>query len=209
MVMPLRTLNTCGVMFDESNVITNFEIHLFQQLDTVQQILEPLQDGIIALTKLAAGLEGDNKAALVVGLEDIKKAEQLTRNRLYILQIWRKFDYETANTVAKKKNGEFEDPDLVKALEDRDKKEEKAKRERERARAATPYRAKRGRYEGSSPHASGTYGAYRAQMQDRGHGRSQRGGHRGGYINRDWKTDGKCYTCGQGGHQFKECPDKK
>ena len=45
-----------------------------------------------------------------------------------------KFDYQTANKLAQKKAGEYEDPDLAKVLEDREKAKEREKRDEKRAR---------------------------------------------------------------------------
>lgn len=154
---------------------------------------------------MAAKLDGESKAEAAAGIEEVKKAEQLTRDRLYILQIWRKYDYETANKVAKKKNGEHDDPDLVKVLEDREKKEEKA--ERERARQSSQSKFKKFRSESYQNYGAST--GYGSQSYDKYQGCSQRGGHRRGFSNRDWKPEGKCYTCGLTGHQFANCPGKK
>ena len=176
-------------------------------METVQQILEPQQDSIIQLAKLTAKLEGDNKAEATASLEGLRKAEELLRNRLYILQIWRKFDYETANKLHKKKNGKYNDPDLEKILEDRDKREEKNKRERERARSVTPNKPKKFRF-GDSPYYS-RGGPFRAQSYDRQSGSGYRGGARPNFNQREPRADLKCHICGESGHLFKDCTRKK
>ncbi|KZR95930.1 Uncharacterized protein APZ42_010011, partial [Daphnia magna] len=55
--------------------------------------------------------------------------------RLFILTIWRKFDYATADKVARRKAGEYLDADLAKVLEERDKREIKRKREKDKDRS--------------------------------------------------------------------------
>ena len=176
-------------------------------METVQQILEPQQDAIIGLAKLTAKLEGENKAEATAQLESFRKAEELLRNRLYILHIWRKYDYETASKLHKKKNGEYNDPDLEKILEDKEKREEKIKRDKERARSLTPNTPKRPRFGNHSYQGRG--GAFRAHSYDRQSGSSYRGGTRPTYSQRDPKTEQKCHICGEAGHFFKDCPMKK
>jgi hypothetical protein len=46
-----------------------------------------------------------------------------------VLQVWRKYDQETADKFARRKDGEFLDPDLAKVLEDQEKRTDRAKRE--------------------------------------------------------------------------------
>jgi hypothetical protein len=46
-----------------------------------------------------------------------------------VLQVWRKYDQETADKFARRKAGEFLDPDLAKVLEDQEKRTDRAKRE--------------------------------------------------------------------------------
>jgi len=63
-------------------------------------------------------------------LTEMRKADETMRDRLYILQVWRKFDFETADKLARRKAGEFLDPDLSILLEQREKRMEREKRER-------------------------------------------------------------------------------
>ena len=140
-------------------------------------------------------------------LESYRKAEELLRNRLYILHIWRKFDYETASKLHKKKNGEYNDPDLEKILEDREKREEKSKRERERARSVTPNGPKRQRFMNSPNYNRG--GSFRSHSYDRPSGSGYRGGARPAFSQREPRPDLKCHICGEAGHFFKDCKNKK
>ena len=65
-------------------------------------------------------------------LTEMRKADEFMRERLYILQVWRKYDFETANKLARKKAGVFLDPDLVKVLKEREKRMDREKRERDK-----------------------------------------------------------------------------
>ena len=98
--------------------------------------MEPQQDAILSLAKRASELEGGQLAAANSSLEGFRKSDKELRNRPFILHVWRKFDYQTANKLAQKKAGEYEDPDLAKVLEDREKAKEKEKRDEKRAREA-------------------------------------------------------------------------
>jgi hypothetical protein len=42
-------------------------------------------------------------------------------SRFFVLQVWRKYDHQTLHKLAQKKAGEYQDPDLVKILLDREK----------------------------------------------------------------------------------------
>ena len=181
--------------------------------------MEPQQDAILSLAKLASELEGEQLAAANSSLEGFRKSDKELRNRLFILQVWRKFDYQTANKLAQKKAGEYEDPDLAKVLEDREKAKEKEKRDEKRAREAReaqktkPFSPsfKRARTVGpayvrgpgqASTSGASTYGQYRQS-----HG--ARGGGRGGASHSSSKSDKNCFICGEPGHFFNECPNKK
>ena len=65
------------------------------------------------------------------------------RDRLFVLQVWRKYDQETADKLARRKAGEFLDPELAKVLEEREKKMDREKREREREKERHGSRSKR------------------------------------------------------------------
>ena len=123
-----------------------------QSMETVQKVLEPQQDAILRMAKLEAVLNEGNKTEAAAVLLDMRLVDKTLRERLFILQVWKKFDYETAHKVSRKKAGDYADPELSKVLEEREKREEKQKRDRERERAhsSTPYNNKRGRYEGNN-----------------------------------------------------------
>jgi hypothetical protein len=190
---------------------------LLQQVEAIQKVIEPQQDAILGLAKLAAKLDGSNLAEANLSLEGFRKSDKELPNRLFVLQVWRKYDYQTSQKLAQKKAGEFEDPDLAKILDDREKAKEKEKREAQRARSANTSTFKRARLAGptyargtgaqsNSPLAA-TYGQYKHG----GGGYNSRGGARGGAGNssRIPKGDKKCFLCGEDGHFFKDWPSKK
>jgi transcription antitermination factor NusG len=53
---------------------------------------------------------------------------------LYVLKVWRKYDQEMAEKLARRKVGKFEDPELTKVLAEREKELDREKREREKDR---------------------------------------------------------------------------
>lgn len=180
-------------------------------------MLEPTQDAVLKLVKLAAKLSGEDQNAANSVLEDIRQSEKALRDRLFVLQVWRKYDYETADKMARKKAGEYDDPDLAKVLEEKQKREEKAKLERERLKMlpttnhfkrTRPFSLPYGRG-GPSTFGSG-YGSYPHQHRPfatglggsgfRSRGRNLAGEHRG---------DEKCHSCGEKGHFYRDCPTRK
>ena len=82
-------------------------------MEAIQRAIEPQQNAILSFSKLAAKLEGTNLAEANSSLADFRKSDKELRDRLYVLQVWRKFDYQMAHKLQMKKAGEFEDPDLV------------------------------------------------------------------------------------------------
>ena len=186
----------------------------------------PLQNGIIASVTLISTLTaGATKREAENILVELRKSEESMRDRLFVLQVWRKYDQETADKLARRKAGEYLDPELAKVLEEREKKMHREKRERERDRKIFGNRSKRYRsdssYRGDSrPSTSdhGTYhtggrGSFRYGYGGGGHGGSY-GGHGGGGSydgGRGGKRPGpeqKFHLCGDPGHFFKQCPTK-
>ena len=62
-------------------------------------------------------LQQEAKAALV----DFRKSELELRDRLFVCQVAKKYGWEDANKMARRKAGEFDDPELTKVLEEREK----------------------------------------------------------------------------------------
>lgn len=168
----------------------------------------PLQNGILSsvalISKLAAG---STKREAEDVLVELRKSEESMRDRLFVLQVWRKYDQETADKLARRKAGEYLDPELAKVLEEREKKMDRERRERET-----------GRNLAIDQNATGVT-RHTASISDRvhqitepiipvdgfgygGRGGSVRGGKRPG-------PELKCHLCGDPGHFFKQCPTKK
>ena len=91
-------------------------------MESIQRAIEPLQDAILKLVPLAAQMEGDSLTAVNGSLEDFRKSETELRNRLFICQVAKSYGWEDANKMARRKAGEYEDPELTKVLEEREKK---------------------------------------------------------------------------------------
>jgi hypothetical protein len=159
--------------------------------------------------------------AINSSLEDLRKSEKEQRDRLFVIQVAKKYDWEAANKMARRKAGEYDDPELSKVLEEREKKEEKAKKEK--ARLAITLKSKRGgRFFGSassfragfsgyglapmvmSPHFSQDFGAPR---RGAGYFRGRSSGYTFG--RRPERDEQRCHTCNQTGHFWKMCPNKK
>lgn len=182
-----------------------------QQLEAAQKALLPLQDSILALAKLTATLAADaGKPEAEDILKNMRKADESIRDRLFILQVWRKYDHETAERLARTKAGEFLDPDLAKVLEERQKRLDKEKRAKEREKEKTTSGTRRWRggaanysepqhYQQSSGHFSGR-GGYGG------------GGRGGGGPARGLKRPSEqntCHICGASDHFLKQCPNRK
>ena len=190
-------------------------------METVQKVLEPTQDAILNLVKLTAKLTGEDQNAANVILGEMRQSEKVLRDRLFVLQVWRKYDYETADKMARKKAGEYDDPDLAKVLEEKQKKEDKAKAEREKMKLMpTANRFKRTRpfslpYGRAGPPAfGGGYWPNTNQTRSFSGGYGGSGGFGGpnfrgrGRPNADQRGDDKCHNCGEKGHYYQECPNR-
>jgi len=159
------------------------------------------QNSIITLRPLAARLTAENKAAADAVLTELRKMDESNRDRLFILQVWRKHGQDAADSLARRKAGEYLDPDLSQVLEDQAKKRERGEKEKERSN-----RPKRGRggasyynndeygpgpsgAPGYSAHGRGGYSATGRGGYGSGRGGSAGGGKRPG-------NDNKCHICG-------------
>ena len=113
-----------------------------------------------------------------------------------MLQVWCKYDQETADKFARRKAGEFLDPDSAKVLEDQQLKDKQMSRSQlKRFRGGGSY------YEGygwKSPDFGGQQYAERGGYGSRGRG----GGTRG---RKQPRPDNKCHKCGSTEHFFKNC----
>ena len=115
-------------------------MHLLQQLETIQKSIEPLQDGILRLSAIAAATTNEaSLRELDSSLEEFRKSEREMRERLFVIQVAKKYDWEAANKMARRKAGEYDDPELAKVLEEREKRDEREKKEK--ARLATSMKA--------------------------------------------------------------------
>lgn len=170
----------------------------------------PLQNGILASLALIAKLAaGETTREAEGALAELRKAEESMRDRLFVLQVWRKYDQDTADKLARRKAGEYLDPELAKVLEEREKRMDREKREREKEKETYGNRPKRGRggasFHGNFTSAPSDQGTYQAAGRG-GFGYGSRGGNsRGG---KRPVSEQKCYLCGQTGHYFKQCPQQ-
>lgn len=158
------------------------------------------QNGILGSLRLIATMEqGANKTAAKDVLAEFRKAHELMRHRLFILTIWRKFDYATADKVARRKAGEYLDADLAKVLEERDKREIKREREKDKDRSRGQGKRFRGNHSyqvdfGAGPSNPRGYHGHGVQASRGGRGGSTRGGStRGG--GQAPTTERRCYVC--------------
>ena len=186
-------------------------------METIQATLEPLQDAILRLVKFSATVtEAAPLAELTASLEEMRKADKELRDRLFVLQVAKKFDWETANKMARRKAGEYEDPELAKVLEEKERREEKAKRsrEKEKAHSYSSPNAKRGRFSFSGAGPSAQRGSTSGYVSPLASAHQQEGlkqsyGRPSGFGYKPQNRDDTCNNCHQRGHFWKNCPNKK
>ena len=70
---------------------------------------------------IATMVEGEGKDSAQVALAEIKKSQELMRNRLFILQVRREHGEEVSDKLSRTKAGEFLDPHLNKILQEENK----------------------------------------------------------------------------------------
>ena len=179
----------------------------------MQKALEPLQNLILRLAKVAAKATDEQLTEVNICLTDARKTDGEMRARLFVLQVARKYDLATAHKMSRRKAGEYDDPDLAKVLEENEKREDKLKRDRERAKSQSPA-TKRGRFgpgnnmfQRSSSvgfqHQSSPLAAAYPGARPAGYGGFSR---KSVFQTREPKG---CNSCGQIGHFIKHCPNKK
>jgi len=181
-------------------------IFYFQQLEATQKALIPVQNDIISLSKLIAKISAPLKVEGDGVLAEFRKPDESMRDRLFVLQVWRCYDHDTADKLDRVKAGEFLDLDLAKVLESREKRLDREKREREKETSSSRPKHHRGgaTYNGDS--ASGSHDSGGFHSTGRGGFGGRGGGARG---TKRPAPDRTCFTCGKTGHFFKNCPDKK
>ena len=190
---------------------------MLQQLLTIEATIEPLQDAILRLVTVTAKVTDEATLAdLNATLEEMRKSDKELRDRLFVLQVARKYDWDAANKMARRKAGEYDDPDLAKVLEEREKRDEREKRrDKERSRSTPSPYAKRSRFQNEGQvfhHRGGQHGqaspstsSSTYESRSRGYGRPS-GFQNYRPQNRDEQT---CNNCHQKGHFWKVCPNKK
>nr|CAH0105921.1 unnamed protein product [Daphnia galeata] len=150
--------------------------------DREKILREPLQNGIIASVTLISTLAaGATKREAENILVELRKLEESMRDRLFVLQVWHKYDQETADKLARRKAEEYLDPELAKVLENGG-------------------RGGFGYGYGGGGHG-GSYGGHGGGGIYGGRGGGVHGGKRPG-------PEQKCHLCGNPGHFFKRCPTK-
>jgi hypothetical protein len=174
-------------------------------MESIQRAIEPLQDAILKFVKAMAALENNPLADV---LADLRKSEKELRDRLFICQVAKKYEWEAAGKMARRKAGEFDDPELAKVLEEQEKKLEKAKRDEAKIKATQGQKRK---------FQPGTYGHYRgggyaAQQSPlaatSGPGASRFAGSKPSYQQQNPNKEVKCYLC-DGNHYVKFCSQRK
>ncbi len=72
-----------------------------------------LQNRIIPSSRIIGRLAvGGDRMEAKSAIVEFRKADESMQDRLFVLQVWRRYDQETADKLARKKAGEFLDPEL-------------------------------------------------------------------------------------------------
>ncbi len=122
---------------------------------------------------------------------------------LMMPQVWRKYDQETADKFARRKAGEFLDPDLAKVLEEQEKRADRIKRE---PKDKQMFRSQSKRFRGSYYEGHGSNSPDFSSQQHFGRGGYGSRGRGGGTRGRKQPgPDHKCHKCGSTEHFFKNC----
>ena len=188
-------------------------LHCFQELESLQKALEPLQNLILRLDKVAAKAKDEQLTEVNICLTDARKTDEEMRARLFVLQVARKYDLATAHKMSRRKAGEYDDPDLAKVLEENEKREDKLKRDRERAKSQSPA-TKRSRF-GPGNNMFQRSPSVGFQTQTSPLAAVYPGARPAGYGGFSRKSTFQtrepkgCHSCGQIGHFIKHCPNKK
>jgi hypothetical protein len=62
-----------------------------QQLEALEKMIVPLQNGILGALKIVAKMEeGADKMAALAALAEFRKSDEHARKQLFFLQIWKK-----------------------------------------------------------------------------------------------------------------------
>jgi hypothetical protein len=77
-----------------------------------------IQDGILRYARSAATLEGNALREAEEILADLRKSENELQQRLFVCQVAKKYGWEDANKMARRKGGAYDDPELAKVLEE-------------------------------------------------------------------------------------------
>lgn len=168
------------------------------------------QYGILAAGRAIAKMEAGQRQEAEAALAYFRKTDQLLRERLFILQVWRKHGEVIARQLASMKAGELLDPDLAKLLKDKLKSEQKIQRDLAKDRVASQQQAKRFK----PYHGAGTSGYNRGSQNRGGHSRGGRGYARGGSSNGrgaepepgSVPKERSCYLCHSTEHFIRNCP---
>ena len=183
-------------------------------MESIRDCLLNLQAGIITAARCVARMaDGVHKQEAQEALQSFRKSDKTMRDRLWILQVWRKHGQEVATQLSCVKTGELLDQDLAKILKDKQKNELKIQRDLAKERAVTQQQAKRFKAEpgaGSSGYNRGVSSRGVSSRGGRGNARGGGGPGRGGGPEPGQSgRERRCYTCQSIEHFARNCPKNK